>query len=283
MKFERFLRKVTDKHLFKKGASSLAAPRLIDAFRFPYGPFKFRTHLTRGTEFTILASVDFQNWKSISTGNSDGDFVDYVDSEAFKYSYRFYRVLAEDVPSTNVIGYVSVSLPPGFTMLANPLDAPSNAVPDLFKDWPDGTTLNKFDTRFFRLDDNAIKNGKWINPTEKLMPGEGAIFFNPTTDYRSVSFVGELMQGNLSIPIPAGFSIRSSPVPKSGHLQEDLSFPVSEGDVIHLFDRDRQKYVLHPYEHGKWPAGPPVVSVGESFWVAKTAPGNWTRNFFVDS
>ena len=56
-----------------------------------------------------------------------------------------------------------------------------------------------------------------------------------------------------------------------------MGFPIAEGDVVHLFDRDRQKYVLHPYEEGKWKSGPPLVSIGESFWIAKTEPGNWTK------
>jgi len=281
MKFEQFIRKVTDKNPFKKGSASVIAPRLIDAFRFPYGPFKFRTHLAKGIDYTIFASADYQNWKLIANGTCAGDSIDYIDSEAFQHNHRFYRLFAEETPSMNVIGYVSMTLPPGFTMLANPLDAPSNTVPELFKEWPDGTTLSKFDTRFFRLDENSVKHGKWANTSEKMMPGEGAIFFNPTNDYKTLSFVGELMQGNLSIPIPSGFSIRSSPMPKAGHLQDDLGFPIADGDVIHLFDRDRQKYVLHPYENGKWPAGPPILGVGEAFWVAKTTPGNWTRSVFV--
>jgi hypothetical protein len=67
-------------------------------------------------------------------------------------------------------------------------------------------------------------------------------------------------------------------VPQPGSLVEDLEFPIANGDVIHLFDRERQQYVLHPYENGKWTAGTPMLSVGEAFWVAKTEPGHWTRN-----
>jgi hypothetical protein len=172
-------------------------------------------------------------------------------------------------------------LPPGFSLIANQLSGSSNTVAELFKGWPNGTTLNKFDTQLFKLAENEVKEGQWTNPDERLAPGEGAIFFNPTTDYKPHSFVGEVMQGQLAIPIPAGFSVRSSLVPQPGHLHEDLQFPIAEGDVIHLFDRDRQQYHLHPYEGGKWKAGSPVVSVGESFWVAKTSPGNWIRSFTI--
>jgi len=132
------------------------------------------------------------------------------------------------------------------------------------------------------MTDNEVKHGKWSNPTEKLVLGEGAIFYNPTSDYNSLNFVGTVTQGRLSVPIPAGFSVRSSLVPQPGHLHEDLGFPITEGDVIHLFDHDQQKYVLYPFEDGKWTKGSPVVGICESFWVAKTEAANWTRTIKAD-
>ncbi len=250
--------------------------------RFPYGPFRFRTRLVKGAEYTVLASGDLRTWTPTAQGVAKEEAVEYIDSEAFKFSYRFYRLQVREIFSANVIGYASVSLPPGFSMIANPFDS-EQTVADVFKDWPDGTTLNKFDTLLFRLSENGIKAGKWAQPYEKLMPGEGAIFFNPTNDYKSASFTGEVIQGGLSVPIPAGFSVRSALTPQPGNLVDDLQFPIAEGDVIHLFDRERQKYVLHPYAEGKWTAGPPILSVGEAFWVAKTAPGNWSCNLVIEN
>ena len=279
MNIQDLIAKVGDNKWRGKG-EPVAPPALGDAVRFPYGPFSFKTRLRKGTDYVIEASTDLQHWNFIARDTASAETIEHIDSEAFKFSHRFYRVLAGGVLSLNVLGYASVTLPPGFSMIANPLDGPSNSVGEMFKGWPDGTTLNKFDTRFFRLAENEIKFGKWTNPGEKLLPGEGAIFFNPTSDYKSHSFVGEVMQGNLSIPIPSGFSIRSSLLPLAGSLEE-LDFPISDGDVIHVFDRDRQTYVLYPYEGGKWTTGQPALSVGESFWVAKTEAGNWTRNLVI--
>ena len=249
--------------------------------RFPYGPFRFKCQLPKGVGLTILVSTDLRTWNTIAQETAGDAVFEFMDSDAFKFSYRFYRVLAGAVPSTNVIGYASCTVPPGFSMIANPFDS-RDTLSDTFKDWPDGTTINRFDTRLFRLVENAVKNGKWSDQIEKLAPGEGAIFFNPTEDYKSASFVGEVVQGNLSMPIPAGFSVRSSLVPQPGNLADDLKFPIANGDVIHIFDRERQKYVLHPFEGGKWTDSAPVLSVGESFWVAKTEPGNWTRYFTIE-
>lgn len=249
--------------------------------RFPYGPFRFKASLAKGIEYRVLASTDLRTWNALMHGTASEATIEVIDSEAFKFTYRFYHMTAADRLSENVIGYASVSLPPGFSMIANPFHT-NRTVSQTFERWPDGTTLNRFDTRLFRLSENAIKGGKWSNPTERLLPGEGAIFFNPTSDYKSASFVGEVLQGQLSQPVPSGFSIRSSLVPQAGNLQDDLHFPITNGDVIHLFDRDGQKYVLHPYADGKWTAGPPIIGVGESFWVAKTKPGNWIRSFRLE-
>lgn len=260
----------------------IAPPILREPERFPYGPFRWKSQLPPGTHYSVLASPNLQAWIPVVQGKVQEGPLEYVDSEAPKFSSRFYRLLVDEIYSANVIGYASVSLAPGFSMIANPFGS-SATVSDTFKKWPDGTSFNRFDTRQFRLVENVIKSGKWLAPDEKLPRGEGAIFFNPTMDYRMASFAGEVCQGNLSVPVPSGFSLRASLVPKAGNLVDDLSFPIAEGDVIHLFDRERQKYMVHPYQDGKWPAGPPIVAVGEAFWVAKTEPHNWVQNLVVES
>jgi hypothetical protein len=264
------------------GKVAFAPPTLGSGTRSPYGPFRFETALPKGVPYEIQATSDLERWVTITEDVARGPVIVYVDSDAAKHKHRFYRMVANEVHSANIIGYASTILPPGFSLIANPLDATSNTIAELLKDWPDGTTLNKFDTRLFRLSDHAVKHGKWTKPGEKLMPGEGGIFFNPTPDHKSLNFVGDVMQGNLSVPIPAGFSMRSSLVPLPGRLHEDLGFPIGEGDVIHLFDREQQKYVLYPFEGGKWKGDAPVVKVCEAFWVAKTEAANWTRTIAMN-
>lgn len=278
MRLDSPVQKLSEASPWAKGAAVLAPPELCQARRFPYGPFQFRTQLPKGTNYTILATTDLKAWTSVGHGTATGEMFDFVDSEAFKHNHRFYRLKAAGGESLNVIGYVSLMLQPGFSMIAYPLEASQNTVAELFQGWPDGTTFNKFDARFFRLAENVMRNGQWINPNETLAPGEGAIFLNPTNESRPLNLVGNVMQGDLSFPVPSGFSIRSMQLPQRGNLK-DLGFPLGNGDVIHLFDRDRQKYVLHPYENGEWVNGPPVVEVGESFWVAKAEAGNWSGSF----
>lgn len=260
-------------HSRKKGRVT-EPPVLGEAVRFPYGPFRFRTRLAKGAEYTIWSSTDLRVWGILARAKAQQEALEYVDSEAFKFSYRFYRLQVGRLYSTNVLGYASVSLPPGFSMIGNPFDS-SPAVSEIFRGWPEATSLNKFDPVLFRLGENMIKHGKWTNPAERFAHSEGAIFFNPTSDYKSASFSGEVVEGHWTVPIPSGFSVRSAPAPQPGNLVENLKFPIGNGDVIHLFDRERQKYMLYPFADGQWTEGEPVVGVGESFWVAKTEPGNW--------
>jgi hypothetical protein len=264
-----------------KKSPPIVSPVLKDAIREPNGTFHFTAQLAKGTPFVVQATTDLETWSPVLNGIATGDLTSYADNHASRFNYRFYRLLAGHAQPSNVLGYVSITLPPGFSMIACPLDAPTNTVGKVFKDWPDGTTLNKFDTQLFRLVENAVRFNQWTNPSESLMPGEGAIFFNPSSDYRSICFTGEVPIRNLAVAVAPGFSIRSSPLPQPGSLVEDLEFPIANGDVIHLFDREKQQYVLHPYEEGKWTAGAPMLSVGEAFWVAKTEPGHWTRSLSV--
>ena len=262
----------------KNKASAVVAPVLTSPLRFPHGPFQFHIRMAVSSTYEVHACTDLQNWSCLGSGTVGGsDGIDYVDSEASKFGFRFYRVKTPSASSANIVGYASVPFPPGFSMIANPLNAPSNTVGLLFPGLPDGTTFCKFDTRLFRLTNNAVKMGKWVNPAEILNPGEGALIFNPTSDFKTLHFSGDVPQGDLLNPIPAGFSIRSSLVPQPGRLNVELEFPLTDGDVIHIFDRDQQKYIIYPFPAKEWETHPPTIGVGESFWIGKTTPGNWAR------
>jgi len=187
---------------------------------------------------------------------------------------------AQQVFSVNAVGFVNVVVPPKFSMIANPLNAPTNTIPVLFAGVPDGTTIYKFDGTTFSV--NALDLGEWGNPAQTLVPGEGAFILNSTAAAFTVTFVGEVMQGALSNPLPANFSIKSSQVPQTGALDTVLGFPAVDGDVIYQFNSTTQAYVLHALDLGEWGGGVPTPAVGESFFVKKGAAGNWTRTFSVN-
>ena len=90
-------------------------------------------------------------------------------------------------------------------------------------------------------------------------------------------------QGDVSVSIPAGYSIISSKVPQAGDIQKDLGYAPVGGDTMYRFDNTAQSYKTYQYdaEFGEWTA-PPVVTVGESFFMLKKAAGTWTRTFSVN-
>ena len=91
------------------------------------------------------------------------------------------------VYSVNAVGYVNKSIPKGFSMVANPLVASSNTIKDLFNAAPDGTTIYKFNGVSYTS--NGKDFGEWANPSETLLPGEGAFVSAPSAF--TVTFVGK--------------------------------------------------------------------------------------------
>jgi hypothetical protein len=96
---------------------------------------------------------------------------------------------------------------------------------------------------------------------------------NPGAPFEVV-FVGEVPEGNLSNPLPAGMSLISSKAPVQGLLD----FPAIDGDMIQTWDPVAQAYRSHFYGSGVWD-DPPVPVPGESFWLTTVANRTWTQDF----
>jgi hypothetical protein len=183
------------------------------------------------------------------------------------------------VYSVNVVGYINVPVPAGFSMIANQLNAsPDNTLATLMPNPPEGTTIYKFLPATGEYDISGFEFGEWSQPGMTLNPGEGA-FINASTAFTAL-FVGEVTQGELTTPLVAGFQIVASQVPQSAALDTELGFPAAEGDIVYRFDNATGEYAISGYEFGEWSVVP-VPNVGEAFFVSKAAAGNWVRNFSV--
>jgi hypothetical protein len=196
------------------------------------------------------------------------------------------------VYSVNAVGYVNVTLNPGFTMIANPLDnknANGNTISNLFAGvtLTEGSTIYQFDPVSGTYSINTFEFGAWGHEIDTLLPGGGAFFLNKGAAV-TVTFVGEVKQGvptPLSTPLLAAkFQILSSQVPQKGQLDTDLKFPVKEGDTVYRWVNGTGQYTIHTYEFGAWGVAP-VPEVGESFFFIRSqgAAENWTRAFDVNT
>lgn len=183
-----------------------------------------------------------------------------------------------DVFSVNVVGYVNVTLTNGFTLVANPLTGATNTVAALFPNPPDQLTIYKFTGGGYAI--NAFEFGAWANPTQTFLPGEGFFVNNPGATYTN-TFVGEVSQGNLTNPVPSGFSLTASQVPQTGLIQTDLKYVPSEGDTVYQF-KQGAGYSIKSFEFGAW-SSEPNIAVGEGFFLFNnSAPKSWSRTFSVN-
>jgi len=195
------------------------------------------------------------------------------------------------VYSVNMVGYINASVPTGFSMLANQLNAtPDNKVVNLLPAPPNNTAVFKFDPISGGYISISFLGGAWEGDDldMTLNPGEG-VFISANTAF-TATFVGEV-QLISSVPIKHGFQILSSALPQSlaldGAPPAGLGFPIANGDETYQFDRVSGGYIANSFLGGAWEGdgggAAPVPGISEAFWVNRTtAPdSNWTRTFTV--
>lgn len=192
---------------------------------------------------------------------------------------------AQNVYSLNVVGYYNVTVPANsFALIANQLNTTNNTLNSLLPSVPDGTQIFKWTGTAFTVStfEDPGTGGEW-SQNLTLNPGEGAFIRNNSPSPMTITFVGEVLQGALSNPIPAGYSILSSMVPQAGPVSSVLGLPAADGDQ--LFRWTGAGYSVATYEDpgggGEWSPSEPNVGVGEAFFIRKGAAATWVRNFTV--
>jgi len=198
--------------------------------------------------------------------------------------------------SDNIVGYMNVAVPRGFTMIANQVNSlPDNSLKSLF---PVGTTADltivyKFNNTLNAFGSEQLSGGTWSGGgNTTLNPGEGE--FVLTSIPFTSTFVGEVEVGTSTVHEPLGFSIVSSVIPQQGavydiHAPGDGNIDLGNGvptalQVWYQFDNALNAYGVNQYSGG-WSAEPgPILKVGESAFIfsgSDGGPHDWTRTFVV--
>jgi hypothetical protein len=186
------------------------------------------------------------------------------------------------VYSVNAVGYVKVSVPVGFSIIANPLDAGTgnNVLSKLFAAPSEGTTIYKFNSAAGSYDISTYSFGSW--DTDRTMdPGQGAFILNADTKTFDVVFVGEVKQGHLVTTVPSGFSMIASQVPQAGGLTTDLKYTPADGDTVYAFNNAKGSYDIGTYSFGTWDTEP-NLAVAQGFFINSTG-ASWARDFSVNN
>jgi len=183
------------------------------------------------------------------------------------------------VYSVNAVGYVNANIPVGFTMIANPLNTTNNTIGVLLPALPSFSSIYKWNEGLQQFDIATIVFGTWDHPEYTLNPGEGA-FVNTDTAF-TITWVGDVVQGNITNAVPAGYSIRSSKVPQAGAVSS-LGLTVGDFDSLYKWNNATTQYDIYTYVFGTWGPSEPTIGVGESFFISAGAPFQWTRTFSVN-
>ena len=199
--------------------------------------------------------------------------------------------------SSNIVGYTKLSLNSGLNLIANTLDNKSgNKIADVIPAVPDGTTVYQFNgttfasTQFLANNpDNPAEGGIW-SADATLAPGNG--FFIEVASAASVTFVGEVLQGALSNPVPNGLSIKASQVPQAGAL-DTLGLLAGDGDTVFIYKGaagyDGFQFLANdpanPAAGGIWTTTDtkaPSVTVGQAVFYSSAGQTTWNRTFTVN-
>lgn len=213
--------------------------------------------------------------------------------------------MAQTVYSVNAVGYVNVTIKPGYNLIANPLNGTNNAVSTVIPaaSLPDDTTIltwnggiQDFNQAIF------VAGGTWVdqlgNPATTVLSPGSAFFYQtaPTVVADStLTFVGEVPQGNLTNSIGANYSFVSSIVPQSAGLST-IGFPQvidmtyqTFNTTIQDYDQAYQNVVGTPGYPTGWadPIGnpaDPTPAVAQGFLINNPGPAvSWGRSFSVNN
>ena len=208
------------------------------------------------------------------------------------------------VYSVNAVGYVNVPVLPGYNLIANPLNGTNNSINTVIPKandssfcyiWNEGSQIFNQALTFF--DFGVSPDTGWYSgdnlATDVLKPGKAFFIVNPGSQ-ATLTFVGEVPQGNLTNGIVAGNGFYSHIVPQKIGLTAS-GFPGNDSMFLYFFNPTNQQYrqALTYFDFGAspdtgWYDGDtqvdPAPEVAQGFLINNpSSPRSWVRSFSVNN
>ena len=194
------------------------------------------------------------------------------------------------VYSQNAVGYVNTVVYPGFNLIANPLSQGNTTIAALLPTVPDSTSFygwvsgpgGGFVIRQF-------VDGLGWDPdgTPDIASGKGFFLQNVGASPFTVTFVGDVAQGSLSVGLVGGLNLVGSKVPQTGLVSTGLGFPGQDSDLLYIYDNGPSGdngYIIRQFVDGLgWDPDEPTLGVGKGMWInSQGAHVSWVRAFSVN-
>ena len=230
-----------------------------------------------GKKLTSDYSLDLLNWKELTSDSSVSGEMRIPFNRPEGINNLFIRTWEEDTGyAARAIGYVTLTLPSGKSLISNPLANGDNRVTDILPDVPSGSTLAKFSPDTGKWETNTFTDA-WSQPGMTLAPGEGAVLDNKG-DAFSVLLTGFTPWKKTTLSIPAGDSVVSSTLAKGGLLSSRLGLPLAERLTVKLLNNGTGNYDAYTVSNGAWSPAEPVVALGQAFIVTAPSALNWSHD-----
>ena len=197
--------------------------------------------------------------------------------------------MAQNVYSLNVVGYINVTVGAGYTLCANQLNNGTNGVNQVLPNPPDNALVLKFKNSDY-VTDIAIGGAWYDNVTTlpsatQLNPGEGFFYNAPAA--ATLTLVGEVPQGQSSIPLSAGYTLIGTYTPQALELSATNGFPMVDNTLYLRYDTTIHDYVTDIVISGAWydnittlPATV-IPPIGYGYFINSPAATVWNSNFTV--
>jgi hypothetical protein len=197
-----------------------------------------------------------------------------------------------NVYSLNAVGYINVTVEPGFNIISCPLIAsPDNTINTLLTN--SGGQFKKFQFWSWSpssgtyTEDIGVGAAWGAGGTETLNPGQAAWLFNPSNSPVTVTFVGTVPSGSLTNTLsPSSYNLVSSILPTSGDIVTNtlMNFTTEvKKDQVWTWDPATTNYTEYIAIASGFSTHPILPTVGGGFWYfnSTNVDNNWVENFSV--
>jgi uncharacterized repeat protein (TIGR03803 family) len=162
----------------------------------------------------------------------------------------------------------TISLSPGFNLIANQLDLGNNRLDEIMPNVPEGCVVLKFDNWHQMFEIAFFSRGAWAEWEEgslTLNPGEGAYLWAPQAF--NLTFVGQRRQPILPLELVGGYNLVSRQTPDLAAYEDIVGLLPQDLTTLYRYQAQSGDYTMYYYLGDEWIPDPPLANVGEAVWI----------------